>query len=1699
MDFGTKSDDKIKVLPEELRGFVCSCDYNKEKSPQFFKFVDHISQGKAPSEFIKSSASGLFGEFINPQFEKHVYYTLDHLHEWIYQHGMGRRSLRTGDPYIIAENSIEKLKEFGTDNFVDCDICEYIKKDLPEAEKHYRSYDNYVSRGCVTDIMTAEIDFGNDELIGLIKDSINGENDIPFERSFIYAIVRSHDQGLYEELGKLLKAAGLQEGLRQAICETMDEGTPEAFIYLNKIIIDNNFIRFSSIKRAFAVWLCFWNYDNTKMERISNKMADYVYDCISDEKKREEYLASEDSMKMHIALWAIGFYEVRDLIARIRDISANGSKHQIMTAAYTMGILGNSRLYHMASKPVVEAHHDDIDIMVGCFKPFFMARSSYYGKWDEGGIADYFEDEDEAVRFYGYMRELYNLIPGKGITCDPYIFEWNKDSLAKGDVTIKMAYIAKKLGNNEMLDEICGMLKEADPYCRLWVIRDVLNKPDTTMQFDTLVAALADKSDSVRFQAYKIVAENTQKLAPAHYLQMESLLRYKAADARENLIKLLMDRGDADIEATVARLLSDKKEEKRTAALDMVMTLSKDETKKVLYEKCLKHASDIKDPSSAEKILLANFIPEMSDTHDENSAEEILYTEEDFYEPEELDANLFQEHVKVFMDYFPDSELESFLKRGTAGKGLIGKIVDAVRGKKECSSYLQACKDLENLGEFIKLHEKDEYTGRTGEKQIIGCDSRIFGILDKDYNLVVPLMELWEQYFAEHIPDKRRILRMYVMTADYLFRSITNFYTTEAVDKLYGQGFSNKPDCIYAEHSKRILEAIIKEYVTTEEFQSLAIALAWFFVKGNSIDPQFIRSITTASHYTEGISDVRINRLLSKIDRMDDKTLQLTFPLFTRLYYIHREFKPKIRSLDDKASGNRFNNRGNYPSYMVIEPKLAIYAAYKGIITRQQMYKILFEDDLGAALRFLSSAITIIREKDRLVSTRARDYWKKTIGKILEQHGEEGYLQLIDEAYDKVLGKVLPVELRRGDTMTEYSKAVSNISRIYGAENFVAILSALGKDKLERYEFCSTETKKGALSHLLAVCVPGPDDNEDRLKVLLAGTDITEKRLVEASVYSPEWLEIVEEYLEWKGYISTCYYFMAHMKSDEYGRDEDPKKDAIIARYTPLTSEELSDGAFDIEWFRSAFEELGEEHFNLVYDAAKYICDGARHARARKYADAALGRYTPDELKEIVADKRNKDFLMAYPLIPLKSEDDICERYQYLQQFLKESKNFGAQRIVSEGKAVAMAMQNLANNAGFSDVTRLTLRMETKVMEDSREVFEDIEVEGVLLRLSVDEFGKTEVVVNKDGKTLKSIPAKIKKNDKVKALLETKKSFTEQYRRTRLMFEQAMEEGTTFTAKELTLLEDNPIVSPIVKTLLFIEEGSGRLGFINGGKFSDHEGKEINLKEEAELKVAHPYHIYKDGHWSEYQKLLFDNKTVQPFKQIFRELYIKTSEELEMEDTRRYSGNQIQPKKTLACLKGRRWVADIDFGIQKVYYKENIIATIYALADWFSPADIEAPTVEWVSFMDRKTWEPIRIKDIPDIIFSEVMRDVDLAVSVAHAGGVDPETSHSTIEMRAALVEFTLPLFKLTNVTIEKNHAHIQGKYGNYSVHLGSGVVHKMGGSMINILPVHSQHRGKMFLPFADEDPKTSEIITKILFLAEDGKIKDPSILEQIR
>ena len=124
---------------------------------------------------------------------------------------------------------------------------------------------------------------------------------------------------------------------------------------------------------------------------------------------------------------------------------------------------------------------------------------------------------------------------------------------------------------------------------------------------------------------------------------------------------------------------------------------------------------------------------------------------------------------------------------------------------------------------------------------------------------------------------------------------------------------------------------------------------------------------------------------------------------------------------------------------------------------------------------------------------------------------------------------------------------------------------------------------------------------------------------------------------------------------------------------------------------------------------------------------------------------------------------------------------------------------------------------------------------------------------------------------------------------------------------------------------------------------------------------------------------------------------------------------------------------------------------------------------------------PLPLAEVPPRLFSEVMRDLDLMVSVAHVGGVDPEASRSTVEMRAALLREAAGLLHLRNIRYQGQHVLIDGELGVYSVHLGSAVVHRQPGGHLCIVPVHSQQRGRLFLPFADSDPKTAEVISKVL------------------
>lgn len=182
-----------------------------------------------------------------------------------------------------------------------------------------------------------------------------------------------------------------------------------------------------------------------------------------------------------------------------------------------------------------------------------------------------------------------------------------------------------------------------------------------------------------------------------------------------------------------------------------------------------------------------------------------------------------------------------------------------------------------------------------------------------------------------------------------------------------------------------------------------------------------------------------------------------------------------------------------------------------------------------------------------------------------------------------------------------------------------------------------------------------------------------------------------------------------------------------------------------------------------------------------------------------------------------------------------------------------------------------------------------------------------------------------------------------------------MEHGAAFTAAEVGQLLRNPVVRAILEPLVFVAgeperiSGSknvdsrqsvsgagsvagGRAGFVSlveedgaAGKTSSlyltaWDGQQRKLSPSEKLRIAHPVDLYCSGQWHEYQKYLFDHGIRQPFKQVFRELYVKLSEEAGQKYSRMFAGNQIQPGKTVGCLRGRRWVADYEEGLQKIYY-----------------------------------------------------------------------------------------------------------------------------------------------------------------------------------
>lgn len=1575
------------------------------------------------SDDEKVALSCLLGKKTTELFLK----TLDSLLSYQYQRDWYRRSFRSRHWRYHTSNALNVLHDFIVYAHADISPVQMLR-----LHKTHVDYDKiaindwlYVNNSNIY-TLTALINDHDEELISFLQDTILGDNNTAFlSYEMIQAIVKSDNTDLYKLLGDLFLAARLQKGLRQSIMENIDAGTPKAFIYLLNIIEKNDFIRYSSVKRAIST--CTGLVDEINSDKIIQKEITSLRTFLTDEPARRAALASQNPVEIYLALWAYAFYEVEDVKPFIADLITNGQKHQKLVAAYFLNVADAVEMifdfrYQFVTKNLLTENDRELIAIL------FSKLKQYYDSDEQKSQSN---KEVQNLKLYYYkLKELSQSVKKQHIF-SPCVFPWHSEYLTVDSLIIEMAKIVLCARSNELYDDFCAVLPKLNNYYyRQEYIQKLYSTPQNDVQRQFLISCLPKPETVV---AYKILDKLT--LTTEEYSAIAKLLKYKNSFTRQHVLKLLLKQDTVGLKKTLQQLLSAKNENMRTAGLDILLQLQKTSSAQSLFSEVKDYTQWIKQPTENEKILIKQINAE---------AEPIAAKHFSAAEPIHLSLPAADKDIS-FATIYPLS-------------------ADAV---------LQIMKKLDN---FYEKHAHLSFFGYNTEYLLADCFTHIKYDTTVADLFTYPYPELWQQFYHEHINGEAILYQLYVFLelSYYIYQgrdTVHQIFTDDKITDPLNYYKNMRQKLSELKHIKKITKIIslLFNYYVSETYLNKT---AQFFA---------LRYI------------VQFNPETSIFLNKEKYSYKKIYYLFEDSYVVSSLIRKPLYNGTIPENDFRENFSITYTIYQKYNYKIDMYvlnlirAAYLKLIPVSEVYFDIFErsDDKD-------------KLKDKL--TDLSDFYlhreTKSQNPLFE---DKSFYKFGLEIARTVFGEILQTELTRGDLPTKYTKSISGIKRIYGCKYFASILAALSNEKLKNvtYFFYDTD-RRAVLSYLLYISRPDEHDTAQQLKLCLQEKNIGINRLVEAVMLSPGWLPLVDKILKWKGFISAYYYFQAHM------RYADEKMAATFAKYTSISLEDLRDGAFDLNWFKDCYKRLGKERFAILYDACKYIAEGNSHTRARKYADAATGLLNAEEVKQQIIEKRNKDLLMAYGLIPLSksgritksAQKEMLNRYKFIQQFLKESKNFGAQRRASEALACKIALNNLARNAGFADSMRFTLNMETSLIKEKSTVFKPYTVENLSLYITIDKTGKASVTCEKNGKILKSVPSKLKKHSYYQFLKTVKTELTDQFTRARTMFEQAMENATVFYAQEISALFTNPVIRPLLENLVFITDKN--TGYFKDSTLINPLNETVLLKDDTPLRIAHAFDLYSLNIWHDYQKDLFTRQIKQPFKQIFRELYVKTAEELEQTKTRRYDGNQIQPQKAYALLKSRRWLADYENGLEKVYYKENIIVTIYAMCDWFSPSDIEAPTLKYVAFYDRKSFKELPIKDIPDIIFSEVMRDVDLVVSVAHVGGVDPQASHSTIEMRRAIIEFTLPLFKLDNVRFNGNFALITGKLGSYSIHLGSGVIHQNGGAQISVLPVHSQQRGRLFLPFVDDDPKTAEILTKVLFFAEDNKIKDPFILQQI-
>lgn len=1447
---------------------------------------------------------------------------------------------------------------------------------------------------------------------------------------------------------RLLLAAQREEGLRQVILESIDEAHPQAFRRLLHLILSHNLTRFSATVRASDVWLGL-AFDAASQKTV-NELLRRIQDYLDDPAARDQAFRHGPAQDGYLALWASAFEDAEAALPHVMALRRSESVEHRFAATHLLAQLALADGY-----PALLEALDDPDLRIA------MRAVSDINPWL------YRPKLIEESDLFERLERLIARLPGKETAAKPLVWDWFAVKLDRTAVTLKLLECLGERSPKRLIPYLSRM----EPFARAQAASRLLElgkKDPETRQF--LFTLAGDASSQVRETALRGL--KGFRLTEAEVEQVEDLLARKAQDLRRGALQLILSLPDKAVLRSAERLLEKKNEQQRQAGLE-------------LLSECIQ----VKRRVPACRSLAEAFKNRQAPTGGEAQILEDI-----------LVQDVQQYSLKDALGLMNPKRRTK--PRPPQGTGRWASLFRKVR-----LGSPAAVEILKSLDALVEQHRAEpvELASSAGRQtQLLG-------------NLRVELPEPEPDGVAEGRPAE----------SDLAWASLGEVWEAWWQARQARQAAWRDPDGWELLRAAAVLELFSVRYVYNGpmEFEIPDDLQKAFDVRCNfklHYQPQVASALKwlIRAHPVPGETAFLLDALEVSVSRIPYVEMAGVRPSWG---YANHSILPTYLAYLDLC---RWHRRIR-PDAWTDEHHTRLWAVVLWLDRSRPWVFRQFRIMEDALLAQRSGGATQDDLLDMLLGRRDNEDHARSFTFLGQLSGRKPHplftrYPALKTLVESCRERILSIELRRGDLPTAASAPALALRSAPGMENLFRLLAGLGKASFER-GFSHSLSRAAVLSHLVRVSYPADEDSPEDFAELARCAGLTERRLVELAAYAPQWAGFVEHTLGWPKLGEAVFWVYAHTKDRQWNVEVEIRAlwAAQVSEYTPLSADSLMDGAVDVGWFHQVYGVLGEKHWDEVYRAASLTASGSGHVRARLYADAMLGRVTADELMGRILQKRNQDALRSLGLCPLPGgsarQAETLRRYEVMQEFLRSSKKFGSQRQASEKLAVAIGLENLARTAGYSDPQRLEWAMEVAAVADLAAGPVEVRVEETCIRLAIDSLGEPELSVTKNGRRLKLIPAALKKEPQIAGLVERKTKLNRQTGRMRLSLESAMCRGDLFSGEELGGLFCHPVLRRMLEQLIFVrvqrEAGADGMGgpqdmgypVVGAGGPGDglylvtHSGEQTRVGPADRLRIAHPVDLLASGEWHRWQHECFVAERIQPFKQVFRELYVLTeAEKAEGNLSRRYAGQQVNPGQAFALFGARGWVAAPEEGVHKTFHDLGISARVAFLQAAFTPVEIEGLTLEGVVFTPRGAWQPLALEEIPPRMFSEVMRDLDLVVSVAHAGGVDPEASLSSIEARSALVLETCSLLGLKNVAVKYNHVLVSGKLGNYTIYLGSGVVHKQPGGALCIVPVHAQQRGRLFLPFVDNDPKTAEVVSKVILLAKDHEIKDPTILEQI-